>query len=454
VAVAALLAVIVVAAILLIGGDTYTVRAEFDTASQLVNGNRVQVGGEQVGSVEKIELTDNGRAEVTFTVGSDYVPLRRGTRAVVRIQSLSGVANRYIDLHLGPDGAEEIEDGGLLTTQETTSATDLDQFFNLFDDDTRKGASKTIKLFSEFSAGDAEEGQEALRYLNPALATSSRLFDQLSANDTRLERFVVETSRLVTDLGSRDEALASLVSDLAATTDALASRRTELGTAVRLLPPFMRRANTTFVNLRSTLDDLDPLVTEAGPLVRNELPALMSELRPLAADAVPTVRDLRRTIRRPGSRNDLVELLRLQPRLARIATRSARRNGEVRPGAFRAIRDAARGVAPQIAFLRPYAPDMMGWFDDFSRSGMYDALGGFSRAGTQLNAFSLTPGLGGLAPVPPELRDIASASNLAIGRNNRCPGSSNPPADDGSNPYIPPNIEGNCDPSHQVGTLP
>jgi phospholipid/cholesterol/gamma-HCH transport system substrate-binding protein len=451
-AVGALVGVAVLAAVLLLGGSSYEVRAQFITASQLVNGNRVQVAGEQVGSVESIELTDNGQAEVTFKVKSDYAPLRRGTRAVVRIQSLSGVANRYIDLQLGPADAEEIPDGGLLSTQETTTAVDVDQFFNIFDDETRDDTQKTVKLFRDFSAGDAEEGQAALRYLNPALATSSRLFDELSANDTQLERFIVETSQLVGDLGARDEALAGLVTDLATTTDALAARREELGTAVRLLPPFMRRANTTFVNLRATLDDLDPLVDESKPLVRQELPQLLDRLRPLANDAVPTVRDLRRTIRRPGARNDLVELLRLQPAIARIATTRQRRNGEQRPGAFEAVRRASRGVSPQVGYLRPYMPDMMGWFDDFSRSGMYDALGGFSRAGTQFNAFTLTPGLGQLAPVPPQLREVATASNLATGRNNRCPGSSVPPAEDGSNPWIPPNID--CDPSHQVGTLP
>ena len=32
----------------------------------------------------------------------DYAPLRRGTRAIVRQASLSGVANRYVDLQLPP----------------------------------------------------------------------------------------------------------------------------------------------------------------------------------------------------------------------------------------------------------------------------------------------------------------------------------------------------------------
>ena len=206
------------------------------------------------------------------------------------------------------------------------------------------------------------------------------------------------------------------------------------------------------MNLRATLDDLDPLVEDAKPLVRDELRRLFEVLRPLAREAVPTVRDLSRTIRRDGDGNDLVEFLRAQPAVAEIATGRVSRNGRDRPGAFAQTRDALAGVTPQLAFLRPYTVDAVGWFDDFSSSGVYDALGGFSRAGLQLNAFTFTPAAQEIAVVPPELRGAALATNLALYRNNRCPGSSNPPAEDGSNPYRPtPDFA--CDPSQLTGTF-
>src|SRR6476661_7417605 len=83
------------------GGDDYIVKARFLNASQLVKGNLVQVAGAPVGTVKKIDLTDNGQAEVTMRITDGaYTPLLRGTHATVRQASLSGVANRYIDLHL------------------------------------------------------------------------------------------------------------------------------------------------------------------------------------------------------------------------------------------------------------------------------------------------------------------------------------------------------------------
>ena len=448
VAVALLVTAVAVWLFVLRGDGGYEVKATFVSASQLVEGNLVRVAGKEVGTVEDIKLTDDSRAEVTFTVNDDFAPLREGSRAIVRIQSLSGIANRYIELQLGPGDARDVPDGGRIPSIRTESAVEVDQLFNIFDEQTREDTQDTIKLFSEFNAGRADEAQAALEYLSPSLAASARLFDELSANDTMLERFIVETSGLVTDLAARDEDLAGLIRNLGTTMTALSAQRADLGESVRRLPPFLRRANTTFVNLRSALDALDPLVEASKPVVRDDLPRLFDALRPFAREAVPTVRSLSLTIQQDGEDNDLVELLRAQPAVDRIANRTAQRNGAQRPGAFPETQRALEGVTPQLAFNRPYTVDLVGWFDDFSSSGVYDALGGFSRAGLQFNAFTFTPTLGGLAPVPPELRAdeaLLDAQGLAGNRNNRCPGSVERPAPDGSNPYIP-SPGYNCDP--------
>ena len=102
-AVAVLAAIVLVALVLVLaGGGGYTVHADFVSASQLVKGNQVKVAGSAVGSVGEIVLTDAGRARVTLNIDAEgYHPLRRGTRAIIRQTSLSGVANRYVDLQLG-----------------------------------------------------------------------------------------------------------------------------------------------------------------------------------------------------------------------------------------------------------------------------------------------------------------------------------------------------------------
>ncbi|MFP5370499.1 MAG: MlaD family protein, partial [Actinomycetes bacterium] len=165
-----IVALIVVAVVLLGGGDGYTVKARFQNASQLVKGNLVQVSGTAVGKVMDIRLADNGEAEVTFTVNDDYAPLRRGTLAIVRQASLSGIANRYIDLQQGPADGAPVEDGGLVPGQDTEAAVDIDQLFNIFDPKTRKTTRKVLEGFADLNDGRIEEARAALRYLNPALS--------------------------------------------------------------------------------------------------------------------------------------------------------------------------------------------------------------------------------------------------------------------------------------------
>ena len=96
------------------GGKNYTVKADFQNASQIVKGNLVQVSGRPVGKVTGISLTPDGQAELTMKIDDAYAPLRQGTQATVRASSLSGIANRYIDLNLAPASARGIPKGGVI----------------------------------------------------------------------------------------------------------------------------------------------------------------------------------------------------------------------------------------------------------------------------------------------------------------------------------------------------
>ena len=409
-----LLAVAVVAYLLFSAGGGYRVTATFLNAGQLVRGNEVQVGGVPVGSIEDVDVTDDGLAEVTFEISDeDFEPLRRGTRAIIKQGSLSGIANRFIDLQLGPDDGADIPDGGRLGLDDTETAVELDEVFNLFDGRTRKATQDFIAGQAESLRGRGSELQEGVRYLNPALSTGSRLFAVLTRDERLLKDFLVDSSKLVTTLAERRRDLTGVVSNLNRTFGALGSQQAALAESIERLPPFMRRANTTFVNLRAALDDLDPLVNAAKPVARR-LGPFLDDARLFARDAEPTVRDLSLTISRPGANNDLIDLNATFPPLARAAVDRRRVNGASRRGAFPETADALRSAAPTIAQGRPYTPELVGWFDDFAATGAYDALGGFSRAWLNFSEILYGPG--------PKLRQFG-----------RCPGANEQPASDGSN---------------------
>jgi phospholipid/cholesterol/gamma-HCH transport system substrate-binding protein len=441
------IAVVVAAVVLLRSGESYTVHARFLNAAQLVKGNLVQTGGAPVGKVTNIDLTDDGQAEITMKIDEAYAPLRRGTLATVRQASLSGVANRYIDLRMAPQSAKKIPDKGVIEQDATTTAVDLDQIFNTFDPETRKALQGVIDGSANQIKGQGKAFNEGIAYLNPSLAASSRLFRELNRDTPLLERFIVSSSELVTDLADRREDLSGLVDNLATTTTAIGTQQQALASAIGQLPPFMKRANTTFLNLRATLDDLDPLVAESKPVAKKLRP-FMAQLRPLAQDARPTLRDLSRLVKGPNQNDDLIDLTLAAPRLADVTTGKVNDHGEERDGAFPASTKALEGGTPMLSYWRPYSADLIGWFDDFSHSGVYDALGAVSRAGLHASAFTLASGQ--LLPVPPELRGEAFKAGAELNQRNRCPGAAEHGADDGSNPFKP-SGDFNCDPSE---TLP
>jgi phospholipid/cholesterol/gamma-HCH transport system substrate-binding protein len=434
-AVLALALVVALAAWLLLirtpPGTDYTLL--FENAGQLVPDNDVQVGGRRVGSVQSIDLTEDNQAAVTIRVEEPVAPLRDGTEATIRLTSLSGIANRYVALTPGPEDGEELDEGATLGTDATNPVVDLDQIFDTLDERTRGDLQDVVKGFAEQYSGRGEEAGEAAEYFNPLLSTSRRLVGEVTEDEDALTRFIVDSSRLVTALAEKRDDLASLVGNANATAGAIGAENVALAQALGLLPTTLRRANTTFVNLRATLDDLDVLVAESKPATR-ELAPFLRELRPLVASARPTIRDLRTLVRRDGPDNDLTDATSRLPSLQRVAT-----------PAFRSGQEALARSQPVLEFIRPYAPELTGWLRDFGQGASnYDANGHYARIQPIFNAFTFmdNPAGGVLTPIPPSQR----FQGLETNQLRRCPGAASQPAADGSAPWRDVSGTLDCDP--------
>jgi phospholipid/cholesterol/gamma-HCH transport system substrate-binding protein len=431
-AVGAVGVVIVVAILLLAGGSKHEYTLVFQSAGQLVKDNDVQIGGRRIGRVADIKLSNNNLAEVKIQVDEPYAPLHQGTTATIRSGSLSGVANRFISLAPGPNNAPKLEDGATLGLDRTTTSVDLDQLFDALDPKTRDNLQKVIRGSATQYEGKGEQANEALKYFNPTLSTTSRLVDELDRDQQSLQDFIVYTARATTALAEKRDDVSSLVSNANTASGAIASESASLDRALSALPRTLRQANTTFVNLRSTLDDLDELVDASKP-VAPKLAPFFRQLRPLVSDARPTIQDLSSLISRKGADNDLIDLLKKQPRLTRVAA----------PAFDHTVKGLQQGT-PVLQFIRPYAPDLIGWFRDFGQTtANYDANGHFARISPIVNAFQYTdnPAGGTLTALKPADRQVG----LQSGKVKRCPGSSTQTATDGSNPYAPEGSD--CDPS-------
>lgn len=434
-ALAALVAAAVIVAVLLLRtGETHSYHLIFTNAGQLVKDNDVQIGGRRIGSVSAITLTRDNQADVKVDISDAYAPLRQGTRATIRELSLSGEANHYITLTVPPQGAKPLPDGATIPATDTTSPVDLDQLFNTLNPQTRRGLQEVIQGTATQYAGQGRAANAAAKYFNPALSTTRRLVDELTSDQTALSSFLHNGAAVTSALSQRDADITDLVTNANQTAAAIGSERAALSSDLQQLPDTLRRANSTFVNLRATLDDLDTLVNASKPATKNLAP-LLRRLRPLVQEARPTISDLRTLVSRTGADNDLIDLLHKTPRLDRVAS-----------PAFRHTSTALRKSTPVLSFIRPYTPDLEGFLRDFGQGASnYDANGHYARVQPVSTPFSVADnGAGGLLVPSTPAQGI---SGVSTGNVRRCPGAASQPTQDGSAPWVDTNGNPDCDPS-------
>lgn len=428
VAIAALALAVVLLAIVLLGGNgghRYTLI--FQNAGQLVPDDQVLIGGSPVGSVDSIELTDENLAAVEITVDQQ---LHEGTTAVIRATSLSGVANHYVSISPGPNSNPSLEDGATLGLADTTTPVDIDQLFNTFPRGVRRGLRQFVEGNAEIYAGRGEDANRTYKYFGPALNRAHAFVSQLNADQRLFERFVVSSSKLATAVAQRGEVLSSAISHASTAFGAIASQNVALDRTLRRLPPVLRQSNTTFVNLRAALDDVEPLIDTAKPATKNLAPFLR-DLRPVLSRAVPVFSDLRLTVRRPGRANDAAELLGYLPADQRLAAKT-----------FPHSEDAVAAFLPNLVFARAYTPDIFNGFQKLGQAmGGYDGNGHYARVQPAgLNLFNYNSGTGILEPIAIDRQYEPYGSDIRVRR--RCPGGATQPAADGSNPFVEPGSPG------------
>jgi phospholipid/cholesterol/gamma-HCH transport system substrate-binding protein len=423
--------VLVSAALFGAGGGGHEYKLIFETGGQLVSGNQVLVGGQPIGTVDDLTLTENAQAEVDITVDE---PLHEGTTAVVRSTSLSGIANRYISITPGPDNAPELPDGSTLTTDETTAPVDLDELFNTLNGRTRAALQDVIQGSATIYEGAGPEANKTYKYFYPALSSTRRLVEEITRDQKVLEDFLVDGSRVVTAVAERRDDLSALTQNTNEALGAIASRNQELDRSLVALAPFMRQADTTFVNLRAALDDIDPLVRVAKPATK-DLPGFLQRLRVVAQRGVPTFRDLALAVNRDGKANDLTDSLLDLPKVEKRADRASA-----------AAVDALDDSQDNVAFARPYTPDLLAALAHLGQiTGYYDANGHYARVSPAAsNVFSYDSGTSALEPIAPADQFL----DIDFGIFTRCPGGSTQPAADGSTPFLDGgNLTGQCNPA-------
>jgi phospholipid/cholesterol/gamma-HCH transport system substrate-binding protein len=391
-----------------------------------------------VGTVESITLTDNNLANVKMKIKEkSLTPLHQGTTATIRLFSLSGVANRYVSLAPGPNNAPKIDDGGVITADNTEPPVDLDQVLNAFTPKVTKGLQSFLKGSAAQYADDPNTplyepayGNAGLRWVAPFFDAGARLAAAVSKDDETLSQFLVVSARATDTLASQKQQLAAVFRNLTTFTQAVSSESDQLDKALAILPTTLREGTQAFVNLRPAMAALENLSNHSAP-IGQDLAPLFRKLRPLLDNAEPTLHDLRLLMRKKGKSNDLMDLLANQPKLTKQAKST-----------FPNSTTALQSGQIVLEFLRPYTPELTSWISHFGQiASNYDANGHYIRVSPQTGNFNLVGG----ELVPSGDKSLSQYTKTGI---NRCPGSATQTAPDASNPFLDSGID--CNPALQI----
>ena len=350
------------------------------------------IGGSPVGSVDDVKLTDNGQAEVTISVDRE---LHEGTAAVDPRDV--PLRNRQ-PLHLAQPGpgqrAGARRERRSSPQVDTTSPVDLDQLFNTLRDPERKGLQDIIQGSATVYAGRARGGQRDLQVPEPVPGRDGPAAP--GARPRRAGPHRLPRQRLAASsprLAERRDDLSGLTSNANEALGAIASAERSFDRALVALPPALRQANTTFFNLRATLDDLDPFVATAKPATKNLAPFLR-QLKPVVERSVPVFADLRRAVNLKGKNNDLADAFGKLP-----AVEQPRRAALAGP-AVQAMADSIPTLTLHPALLA--GPARRASATSARSPAYYDADGHYARVQPAgIGLFHYNPGTPNLEPLPP-----------------------------------------------------
>ncbi|MFM9078077.1 MAG: MlaD family protein [Solirubrobacterales bacterium] len=425
-------AVVLLAVLIFSGSSGYRYKLHFENVSLIVPGNLIMVGGHPVGSVTDIGLTEDSMAEMEVELDE---PLHEGSSFIVRKRSLSSVHNHYISLMPGADNAPEIPEGTVLGEENTTSAVEIDQFFDIFDRRTRDGLSGVFRGIAQIYAGDAAEGaNQTFKYSGASFSSTQRLMAELSDQDSKLDVFVRNVGGLMTTLASVAPEITDLVGNADIALNAIGRQNESLSLALQELPPTLRQGSTTLVNLRQSLDDVEPLFKANARAADAGLAGfLKNQLRPVLNRARPVFSNLATAAGRSGKNNDTSDLL---SSLIPLQSKAG-------PGVDAAI-GALDASQEEVAETRAWSPDIYAALAKLgAASANYDVNGHYTRVRPtamglyQLNGTTIEPS------TPPT---VYSGLDFISGIQ-RCPGGSTQPIA-GSNPFLDDgNLVGKCNPT-------
>jgi virulence factor Mce-like protein len=373
---------------------SHHLRAVFAEAVNVFPGEDVQVDGLDAGKITSVDNAD-GHAVIGLGVQDDrYWPLHQGTTATLRFGTTIGNGTRYIALTPGPASNPRLPENGIITTDHTVAAVEFDEVFNTFDSSTRVALQRALRGTGGTFGPRATQLGTGVQATAPALSAVSGLAADLVRDEPALQGLVAHGSQVAGQLAGRRTQISSLVGRTAATLGAFAANTPGITGSLDLLPQTLIQTRSTLARLDASIGHLHGLITDLAPGA--------AQLGSLGRDLRPALAGLRKTI--PIAIRTLTTGTAVSPRITRLLT--------VAPPFSSAAAPALTNLAPMVACIRPYSPEIAGLLSTWtSWTKNYDQIAHIGRLWGNVGPSSLTS-----TPLSPEAYVNTTGQGYALVR--------------------------------------
>jgi phospholipid/cholesterol/gamma-HCH transport system substrate-binding protein len=363
------LAAIAVAVLVISGsGSSRILYASFDSATNLVNGNYVTVGGVNVGSISGISLRGDS-ARVALSIDNDRVwPLHQGTTAEIRFGGTASYSDRYVELVPGPASAPVLRSGAQLPLADTVTPVEFDQLFNVFTPTARASLGGLVDNGASTFGSRAHQLAAGIAATPPALGQTSQVLTDLNANPYALQTLVASGANVAQALHDTQPQLLDLVRSASTTLGEIATNTNATEATLSRLPGTLDTAREMLTRVDPTLSRLHALIGDLSPGA-SQLQALSTPLSDAVARLVTVAPQLNQT---------LATVQRSAPQVTGLLDATRPLAEQLKP--------ALSQLGPIVGCLRTYAPELAGFFATWHSLGIdHDAEGIYGR--TELQQF-------------------------------------------------------------------
>lgn len=296
---------------------------QFDNAFGIVEGGDFRIGAVRAGTTGDMRLTGSEpyKVEVEVEVTEPgFDSLREDASCRVANQSLIG--EYYVDCELGVAGTE-IEDGGTVPVEQTSSAIPPDLIANVMRRPFRERWRLILSELGVGLAGRPDELNEVIRRAHPALREITETTAILRRQNRTLRDFIVDADRVSAAVEPKKEEVARWAQEASETAEIQASRADELAAQWNRLPRFLGELRPTLAQLESTADEQIPFLRRlrsAAPDLHRFLVAL-EDFAPASLRSTRALGDAAVTGRRAvrEAREEVAELRDLASKAPRLA---------------------------------------------------------------------------------------------------------------------------------------